>query len=172
MMIKKERLKLIIQIGIISFALVWMLGTVNAAERSTVSVEAELDSYVQLTVSETPLKFNIDKPIKGVYRENKRGYGTATLQTNCPVEVRFEATELIYQGKEDFTDALNATYWVDKPGNSHYAFRPDSSLALNIDYERDIIRTFNLYGKIELESLSAQPAGTYKGEIIITVTKR
>lgn len=177
MLIKKELSFFSISVLIV----VCLLGSSGSAiadlnsvyqENSGIPVVASIDSYIDISILKSPLKFHIERPDEGTFREKDGEHARVAIDFNCPVSVTFEASELKYTSDQDIN--LNATYWVNHPGNSNYRFRPDEDYTISrLDYDQgeDVTKYFNIYGKIELESVSAQPAGEYNGVITVTVSK-
>ncbi len=176
-MLAKRRLH---KIGVIILLIGWVLITVGTSKVNSshlnltdgVNIQHDNDPFIHISILQSPVRFQILTPIKGTYRENSNGYGQMAVKTNIPVIVHFSVTDLSYTG--EFTNkpyTLDATYWVNYPENSAYSFQPGKIYQQRLLNDTEVTTYFNIYGAIQIDSLTAQPAGTYEGTITITVSE-
>lgn len=127
-------------------------------------------SHQPLIIISGQLSFTLSG-IPGEYRETKPVIVKVHHSAKC---IRFSASPFLNNGPlANGKQLLNATYWIDNPRQSF-----DSRMPL-------ILRTgaskksgkpgyieMRLYGRVTIDQISAQPAGEYGGNIMVTVTER
>lgn len=117
-----------------------------------------------------PLRFNLPGSL-GTFREIE----PVKIKVIVPkglYRLQFSAGPFGYTGKEcQGNYALETTYWIDKQENS---FRPGQPLILpvaNANLGKERYYELQLYGSVNIEKISAQPAGEYEGKISVLVTE-
>lgn len=147
--------------AVLMFGLLAACFAAASSGADVITVEAELEPFVTTSVR-NPLLFQI-KGEPGTY-DAVQG-AEYTLEANVPVTVTFTAAPLAYE----FDDSvqMDVLYWVDHETNS---FAPGQSVAIHLPFTRHERHTLQLRGRINVHEVAAQPAGTYRGTIWITVS--
>ena len=107
----------------------------------------------------------------GEYRETK----PVILKVHRSVKsIRFAASPFLYSGAlNNEKQILKATYWVDNPRQCFDSRKP---LILHTGASMKSVKLgyieMRLYGRVTIDQISAQPAGEYGGNIMVTVTDR
>lgn len=104
----------------------------------------------------------------GEYRETK----PVIIKVHRSVKsIRFVASPFLYSGNGK--QILKATYWIDNP---RQCFDSRMPLILHTGASMKSGKLgyieMRLYGKVTIDQISAQPAGEYGGNIMVTVTDR
>ncbi len=109
--------------------------------------------------------------VPGEYRETKPVIIKVHRSVRC---IHISASPFCYSGTlTKGKQILKATYWID---NTRQCF--DSRMPLILytgalkKWEKPGYIELRLYGKVTIDRISAQPAGEYGGNIMVTVTER
>lgn len=107
----------------------------------------------------------------GEYRETKPIIIRVHRSVKC---IRFSASPFLFSGTlTNGKQILKATYWVDNP---RQCFDSRMPLILHTGASKKSGKPgyieMRLYGKVTIDQISAQPAGEYGGNIMVTVTER
>lgn len=135
---------------------------------------------------EQDLNFSILRPVRGTYRNSVEEAARVTISTDEKVNISFQATSLEYNGnylRKREQPTLNITYWIKEIGIADEIISSRSIKAngnqfydttifenVNIDRLTGFTKRFIIDGEVNIESIAAQPAGEYTGEIFITVS--
>lgn len=109
--------------------------------------------------------------VPGEYRENK----PVILKVHRSAKsIRFSASPFLYgERSANGKQILNAIYWIDNP---RQCFDSRMPLILHIGASKKSGKPgyieMRLYGKVTIDQISAQPAGEYGGNIMVTVIER
>ena len=128
-------------------------------------------------IVERDLEFDIEKPVKGSYLNDENKSGLVTINANIPVNVTFKSSllELDNDNRRNDNPTLDISYFIEDISHNTLISKTlisdnNVSYNLNNDCDNNYFRQFKITGEIQISSLSSQPAGQYKGEIIVTVT--
>lgn len=88
--------------------------------------------------------------------------------------LRFSVSSFLYSGDSNKGKfVLNTTYWIDNP---RQCFDSRMPLVLHTGASKKSGEPgyfeLRLYGKVTIDQVSAQPAGEYGGNVMVTVTER
>lgn len=129
--------------------------------KESLEVAAEVQMYARAMVR-NPLTFDIRGAV-GSYDESHSAI--FWLEVNTPVKVQFSASPLAFIGDSHYS--LDVKYWINDESNS---FSPQTPLILAKTYNGPQILEFMIHGRVTINEISAQPAGSYKGLITVTVS--